>query len=121
MSAAGMSPERAAEVLRLVDFPGYHFQVVGHSPMYLQGVFYAPCNVSGGAAVRQTTRKWPISAYMTPSELVQTALKCVLTSVEHEAREQFRYRGAAIFGPHFDVEQLVALCGLGDQAQEVRA
>ncbi|WP_293222251.1 hypothetical protein [Ottowia sp.] len=55
------------------------------------------------------------------SELVQTALKCVLTSVEHETREQFRFRGQAIFGPHFNVEQLATLCKQGDQALEARA
>ena len=119
---ASMTPARARQVLRLVDFPGYRFQVLGHSTlMYLQATFHAPCNVSGGKSVQQSTRKWQLSVNMTPSELVQTALKCVLTSLEHEARERFRYRGEAIFGPHFDVEQLVALCKKGDQALEVRA
>ena len=47
----------------------------------------------------------------TRSEVVQTALKCVLTSVEHEARESFTYRGRAIFGPHLDVDVLHSLLG----------
>ena len=55
---------------------------------------------------------------MTPSELVQTALKCVLTSLEHEAREHFTYRGAAIFGPHFDVEALVRIADRRDVREE---
>ena len=118
----GMTLERAREVLRLVDFPGYQFQVHGLTvPLYLQATFHARCNVTGGMPVRQTTRKWKLSVHMTPSELVQTALKCVLTSVEHEAREQFRYRGLAIFGPHFYVEQLSALCMRPDNGQEVRS
>ncbi|MCD6663483.1 MAG: nicotinamide mononucleotide transporter family protein [Comamonas sp.] len=119
----GMTVLRAHEVLCLVSFPGYQFRVVGNfsGATYLQAVFHAPCNVSGGKPVRQSTRKWRLSAHMTPSELVQTALKCVLTSLEHEAREQFHYRGRAIFGPHFDVERLVALCDRGTQAMEVRA
>nr|WP_315206420.1 hypothetical protein [uncultured Albidiferax sp.] len=50
---------------------------------------------------------------MTPSEVVQTALKCVLTSLEHEARENFKYKGAPIFGPHFDVDDLAVLCADG--------
>lgn len=120
---SGMNTQRAHEVLRLVDFPGYYFQVVGNfvGPTYLQGVFKAPCRVAGGRPVRQTTRKWLLSAHMTPSELVQTAFKCVLTSYEHEAREQFRYRQQAVFGPHFNVERLAALCEQGDKALEVRA
>lgn len=120
-----MTTGQAEAILSHVRFPGYAFYVKGGfteaRPAYLQAAFMAPCNVDGGAPVTQTTRKWQLSAHMTPSELVQTALKCVLTSLEHEAREQFTYRGAAIFGPHFDVEQLVALCGRGDQALEVRA
>lgn len=56
---------------------------------------------------------------MTVSELVQTALKAVLTAVEHEVREQFLYRGRAIFNPHCDVEELVALCER--RALDVRA
>jgi len=52
-------------------------------------------------------RKWLLSQHMTDSEIVQTALLAVLVCEEHEARERFRYRGAAIFGPHQDVEDLV--------------
>lgn len=51
-------------------------------------------------------RKWRLSEHMTKSELVQTALMAVLAAEEHEAREAFKYRGAAIFGPHFDVDAL---------------
>lgn len=120
-----MNRPQADAILRLVRFPGYTFRVVGlfdgHIPTYLQASFMAPCAVEGGGLLLQRTRKWQLSAHMTPSELVQTALKCVLTSLEHEAREHFTYRGAAIFGPHFDVEQLVLLCSRGEQAQEVRA
>ena len=57
-----------------------------------------------------SSRKWFLSPHMTDSEVVQMALKAVLTAVEHEAREVFCYRGRPIFGPHFDVEQLWELC-----------
>lgn len=116
-----MTNERAQEILAQVKFLGYAFRIVGdfQRSAYLQAVFDAPCNVQGGADTTQTTRKWLLSRYMGPSELVQTAFKCVLTSIEHEAREQFTYKGAAIFGPHFDVERLVLLCGTSD-ALEVR-
>ena len=56
------------------------------------------------------TRKWLLSSHMTRSELAQTALKCVLTSVEHRVREHFLYRGERVFGPHFHVEALHGLC-----------
>lgn len=96
-------------ILTLVTFPGYTWKVrsVGDR-FWFQGVFTAPdCRTDEPA--EQFTRKWYISQESTRSEVVQTALKCVLTSVEHEARENFRYRGFAIFGPHHDVEQLVQI------------
>ncbi|MBN9477402.1 MAG: hypothetical protein ABS43_03730 [Bordetella sp. SCN 67-23] len=106
-----MDKATAVQILQLVDYPGYHFQISesvdGH--MWLQARFIAPCNETGQVS-EQRTRKWKLSTFMTRSELVQTAFKCVLTSVEHETREQFRYRGQAIFGPHFDVEALAELC-----------
>jgi hypothetical protein len=52
------------------------------------------------------SRKWRLSENMTRSEIAQTALKAVLTAVEHEAREKFLYKGRAIFGPHFNIDSL---------------
>lgn len=56
------------------------------------------------------TRKWPLSPHMTESEIVQTALLCILVAEEHEAREKFLFRGKPVFGPHFDVDRLHDLC-----------
>jgi hypothetical protein len=57
----------------------------------------------------QRGRRWLIERSATRSEVVQTALKAVLTWEEHEAREQFRYRGQPVLGPHLDVDALAAL------------
>lgn len=105
-----MSTGRAiSDILQLIFFPGYQFVVhTVRGELYLQAEFEARCTITGELQI-QKTRKWRLSEHMTRSEIVQTALKCVLTSVEHEARERFLYRGQAIFGPHFDVEQLVDL------------
>lgn len=56
----------------------------------------------------QTTRKWYVSRHATPSEVVQTLLKCALTSAEHRVREHFLVDGVRVFGPHLDIDQLVA-------------
>lgn len=95
-------------VLHEISFPGYHFEV-NHDQggLYLQAVHHGAFVTSD---TEWKTRKWKLSEHMTKSELVQTALKCILTSIEHEARESFRYRGELIFGPHFDVDELVTLC-----------
>ncbi len=50
-----------------------------------------------------TGRKWHIDRSATRAEVVRTALKAALTWQEHEAREQFTYRGKRIHGPHFDI------------------
>jgi hypothetical protein len=53
-------------------------------------------------------RRWPIDRQATAGEVVQTALKAVLTWEEHEARERFRWRGRSIFSPHQDLNALYA-------------
>jgi hypothetical protein len=58
-----------------------------------------------------TGRKWFISQHSTRSEVVQTAFKAVITAEEHEIRETFKYRGKAVFGPHFDVDALYEIAG----------
>ncbi len=78
---------------------------------YMQVCFSAPDMVTGEAE-KQSGRKWLLSPYMTKSEIVTTALKACLTAVEHEARESFKYRGKAIFGPHWDVDKLHDMCKL---------
>lgn len=110
-----MDLQTANAILADIAFPGYSFGVVGDfsAVTYLQASFNAPCSVQQGQPLEQKTRKWLLSPHMTRSELVQTAFKCVLTSIEHETRETFRYRGEAIFGPHFDVDSLYCLCAHG--------
>lgn len=79
-----------------------------HCAPYLQ-VTHPELDVYSGEVSTQRGRKWQLSRFMTPSELVQTAFMAVLAYVEHETRELFTYKGERIFGPHFDVEALVDL------------
>lgn len=55
----------------------------------------------------QRCRKWRVSRHATLTEIVQTCLAAVLAAEEHEAREQFKYAGVALFGPHLNVEELL--------------
>ncbi len=66
-------------------------------------------SVADRKKIYQTGRKWMLSPHMTKSEVVQTAFKAVMTAIEHETREKFRYRSTAIFGPHFNVDDLVLI------------
>jgi hypothetical protein len=93
------------------DFPEYGFDLWEdqRGAIYLQG-FYDEADVKTGLPERQQTRRWFLSPSMSKSEIVQTVFKCVMTSMEHRAREHFRFRERAVFGPHFNVDRLWELC-----------
>lgn len=74
-------------------------------------------NVTGGRTTWRS-RKWRLSPHMTDGEIVQTAFLATLTALEHETREQFKYRGVAVFDPHYDIEKLVALRSQPDAIKE---
>lgn len=107
-----MTDDGAIEyVLRQCTYPGFTFNVTRRDVMtiYLQIICLdGVCNVSG-RRVPWRGRKWLLSPHMTKDEIVQTALMATLAAVEHEAREKFKYKGAAIFGPHFNVDRLATL------------
>ncbi|XHS78522.1 hypothetical protein ACFJGW_00700 [Burkholderiaceae bacterium UC74_6] len=104
-----LSPKPIAEILKDVNFPGYEFEVGGRVRFWIRAMFLAPSG-DGKKLEAHHTRKWYVSHHACKNEVVQTALKCVLTSVEHEVRENFRYRGRPIFGPHFSVDALHRIC-----------
>lgn len=108
-----MNAQEIRQILDTIEFPGYRFHVGGQDRHYIQADFEQPCSITGRAEV-QLTRKWYVSRSACKNEVVQTALKCVLTSVEHEAREHFKYRGRAIYGPHYDVDALHRICEAGE-------
>ena len=98
------------DIAKNIRFENYTFNVIadGAEFAYLQAN-YLDKDIVTGEWEQQATRKWRLSSFMTKSEFVQTCFKCAMTSYEHRAREHFRYRGVAVFGPHFDVEKLVEL------------
>jgi hypothetical protein len=112
--------DRFRDVLSRVHYKDWTFRVGQDAPglYWLQVQFVAPNNVTGAPVEPWGGRKWRLSAFMTDSEVVQTALKAVLTAEEHEAREKFTYRGRAIFGPHLEVELLWHLTGRADATSE---
>lgn len=111
-----MTTKEMREVIEEVEFDDWKIVVVetgiGGSP-YLQVRFLAEDMVTGEME-EQHGRKWQLSHHMTKSELVATAFKAILTAIEHEARETFRYKGRTIFGPHFDVDALAEFAASRD-------
>ena len=107
-----MNAEKAAEVVAQIRYKNWRFRLEGLE--YVQVCFgAADPDKPDGQVYEHHGRKWKLSPHMTSSELVQTCLLAVLQAEEHEAREKFRYKGYAIFGPHYDVEALVNLCDAG--------
>jgi hypothetical protein len=99
----------AKELLTEIQCLDYQFEIVAEGDFgFLKATYIEQCVVTG-AIDRQHTRKWRLSEHMTKSEIVQTALKCALTSAEHRVREHFQYKGELVYGPHFDVEALYEL------------
>jgi 16S rRNA C967 or C1407 C5-methylase (RsmB/RsmF family) len=109
-------------LLNEVSFRDWRFAVyqdVDSTPI-LRVVFDAPCTTTGVRTV-QYGRKWRLSKHMTRTEIVSTAWKAVFSAVEHEAREEFRYRGRAVFGPHIDVDALHEIADHADVRTKVGA
>jgi hypothetical protein len=105
-----MTPPEIHSILSEITYKDWGFYVsMDPRDCWLQVQFNADGEMWNG-------RKWRLSPHMTKSEIVQTALKAVLTAEEHEAREKFLYKGKAIFGPHLDVEALLAMA----EKKEVR-
>lgn len=102
-----MTQDEIRGILDRVEYKDWRFYLGfdGDRP-YLQVHFVAPDAMTGIRGVEHG-RKWFLSRFMSKSEIVQTALKAVLTAEEHEARENFLYLGRRIFGPHIDVDALL--------------
>jgi hypothetical protein len=102
---------KVADILDDIQFNGWVITVDSSNRQpYLQvSEPNGLCEVNG-TPLPWKGRKWRLSLHMTKSEVVATAFKAVMTAVEHETREQFKYRGEAIFGPHHDVDALVDFC-----------
>lgn len=105
-----MTLEETLEVVNDIKFAGIRFTILispftTESSRSLQLSFYLD-DTKTGKTTKHYSRKWLLSEHMTKSEIVQTALKAVLTVLEHEAREKFEYKGVAVFNPHINVESL---------------
>lgn len=109
-----MTIEEMKVVVAKCAHPEYTFTVIqdARGAIYLQGSYDEP-DTDTGVRATQVTRRWFLNPVMVKSEIVQTVFKCLMTSMEHRAREWFRYRGEPVFGPHFDVDDLHEICRQG--------
>lgn len=100
---------RAAAIIRNIEYKDWDIQVVAS---YKGGVGkeeadyeYIQIEFRHGDNIWKS-RKWLLSEHMTDSEIIQTIFLAVKTAEEHEIRELFKYKGQAIFGPHWNLDQI---------------
>lgn len=100
------------EILLSLQYKDWEFHLIEeNNTAFLQLRFKDMCACRDSAPLMEhRCRKWRLSLRATRSEIVQTAFAAVLLAEEHEIRERFRYRGRAVYGPHFNVDDLVNLC-----------
>lgn len=103
------------EILRDVSFLDYEFWVnevdnqgETHHEIYIS--YWETDVEEPGVVKQQFGRSWGIEYDWNRDQVVQTAFKACLTSMEHRTREGFKYKGERVFGPHFNLDDLVELC-----------
>jgi len=112
-----LTTEDVRAVLSKVGFKDGRFLVEVSDGGFLMEFVCEEPDVATGAVQTYHGRKWHISWEATPSDIVRTAFKAVVTWQEHEARERFTYRGVPVFGPHCDVDALVHLMAGTDDSR----
>lgn len=100
---------RFARILDDVQYKDLRFEIRVEGDRCFLRVAWHGRDSEDGALKMHYGRWWYLSGHMTRSEVVQTAFKAVMTWEEHETREAFLYRGAAVMAPHFDIDMLAAL------------
>lgn len=118
-------PRRTLNSIQMVagfcDYPGFVFKVGANSDgaPWLQIQCPEGVDTATGAPSAWSSRKWPLSYYMTDTEIVQTAWAAVQRALIHEASEMFKFMDAAIFDRHISIYRLVEVV-LGPDAHDSR-
>lgn len=101
---------RMRDLLDRIEYLDRKFLAIETEAGFFVQIRYMETCVITGELEEQAGRKWYVSRYAVDSEVIQTALKAALASAEHVVREHFKVDGVLPYGPHMDVERLVALC-----------
>lgn len=97
------------KIINEISFNDWKFHVskYGDGTPYVQILFMDKDRISGIEEL-QRCRKWILSFHMTNSEVVRTCHKAVQAAMLHEVDEAFKYKGARIFNPHVDLDDLAS-------------
>lgn len=89
---------------------GFLIQVGAHLPDNDPGPFHVGVTLQKGG-------KHYISSHACKEEIVNKCWYACQDFIIHEARELFKYKGVAIYQPHWQVDRLVELCVKSDVAK----
>jgi len=78
--------------------------------VFIQVIYDAPC-IKTNEWKPWHGRKFYLSEHMTQDEVVKTVYLAFRLAVEHEVMEGFRINGTALFNPHVDFLELLAVSG----------
>jgi hypothetical protein len=108
--------DQVKAIVDKVQFMDRRFLVlVKDDGFLLQMEYYEPdVDKPGSAPVRQSTRKYYLSPFMTETEIVETCWLCVQRSQLHVASEHFTYVGRRVYSQHFSIEGRILLCDTND-------
>lgn len=100
-----LTKESVEALIERITYRDWRFIVHAYDASFsLQIVFTDP-----ETGFPQSSRRWSLPWHACASEVLHTALLAVLTAEEHEARERFKFEGAAVFNPHHSIEALLAM------------
>lgn len=102
---------RTIKLLNEITYPGLDFELSTEGGTLCQvrvKCLDGVCTQTGKAWA-WNGRWWRLSPHMTDSEIVATCFKAVLTALEHEAREAFKFQGQSVYDAHLSVHQLAKL------------
>lgn len=121
MNQSKKSKEEIESIIGRIQFLDRTFRLMEKGDGYLVQMEYMEPDVDkpGSEPVKQSTRKWYISPFMTESEIVETCWAMVCRSQIHVASEHFQYKGRRVYSQHFDVEYRITGCDL--KAFDVRS
>lgn len=105
-----MTNEQLYKIIKQIKYKNWLFHIEKREDCFvLQIRFQAPDLNYTGEIKWQHCRKWFISSHACRAEVVRTAWKAVLAAEEHEAGENFLYRGQPIHSPHLDPDAMVRI------------
>jgi hypothetical protein len=99
--------ETIREIVSHIKFKDWKFRIDEKNGVpFMQIIFEGKCNITG-VVETQYSRKWMLSYHMVNSEVVRTAYKAAEAAMLHEVEEAFTYKGARIYNPHMDLDEMV--------------